>query len=109
MKDDEKRLKHESFGFIRASRVQGHSKLFDSAIKNVQSQLVSTLPFIMKQFTEHMEELTNRAKSELSAHAVMLGLRNAADSISREDGDAGEPKAIKLRGEQHETFEDTLP
>ncbi len=43
------------------------------AINAVKSQLVSTLPFIMKQFAKHMEELTNRAKSDLSAHAVMLG------------------------------------
>jgi hypothetical protein len=70
---------------------KGELKAALDAVVAVQQQLVSTLPFIMKQFAEHMEELTDRAKSDLSAHALMLGqhavnlpLLESADSAALE-------------------------
>ena len=63
---------------------KGELKAALGAIQAVRSQLISTLPFIMKQFAEHMEELTNRAKSDLSAHAAVLGLQSAVAPIREE-------------------------
>lgn len=57
---------------------KGQLKEALGAIVDVQNQLISTLPFIMKQFAEHVEELTNRAKSDLSAHAAVLGMNGVA-------------------------------
>ena len=56
----------------KATKGELHAAL--KAITSIQSQLTSTLPFILKQFAEHMEELTARAKSDVTAHAVAVGL-----------------------------------
>ena len=43
-----------------------------------KQDLLSKMPFMMKQFAEGVEKLTDRAKMDLNAHATMLGQRLVA-------------------------------
>jgi hypothetical protein len=47
-------------------------------LEAVQRELVANMPFMMKQFAEGVEKLTDRAKMDLNAHATMLGQRLTA-------------------------------
>lgn len=44
-------------------------------LETAQREMVANMPFLMKQFAEGIEKLTERAKTDLNAHAVMLGQR----------------------------------
>ena len=46
-----------------------------SQMEKVERELIQNMPFMMKQFAEGIEKLTDRAKMDLNAHATMLGQR----------------------------------
>lgn len=54
---------------------KGELKVALEKLETAQRELVSNMPFLMKQFAEGVEKLTERAKMDLNAHAVMLGQR----------------------------------
>lgn len=45
------------------------------SVETAMLQLNSNMPFMMQQFAEGIEKLTDRAKMDLNAHATMLGQR----------------------------------
>lgn len=91
--DDSANILKQMLATGKANKSQMSALL--SRIEDAQRDLKANMPFMMKQFAEGIEKLTDRAKMDLNAHATMLGQRL---SLADEPAGGGDRLSISMEG-----------
>jgi hypothetical protein len=75
---DELSKKVEAIIGRKSAPTKSELRDIEHSVAMAKQDLLSNMPFMMKQFAEGVEKLTDRAKMDLNAHATMLGQRLVA-------------------------------
>ena len=60
---------------LSGKATKANLKSVKDKVAGLKSELTSNMPFMIDQFSESVEKITDRARMDLNAHAMMIGLR----------------------------------